>query len=115
MASGWDGRKGLEDIVKVSEITDVQSVIVGVTDGQKRTLPKNILAYARTNDVWELQRLYAVADYYINPTYEDNFPTTNIEALACGTSAITYCTGGSVEAIDLNSGCVVKVGDIQHI
>ena len=32
VASGWDSRKGLEDIVKVSEITDAQIVIVGVTD-----------------------------------------------------------------------------------
>ena len=42
----------------------------------------------------------------------DNFPTTNIESLACGTPVITYDTGGSPEAIDKNTGLVIKKGDI---
>ena len=46
----------------------------------------------------ELRRLYAVADAFLNPTYEDNFPTTNIEALACGAPVVTYRTGGSPES-----------------
>lgn len=63
----------------------------------------------------ELQRLYAVADYYINPTYEDNFPTTNIEALACGTPVITYRTGGSVEAADETTGIELEKGAYQSL
>ena len=115
VASGWDNRKGLHDIVRLAVTTNAQIVIVGITEEQKRSLPKNILAYTRTNDTCELQKLYAVADYYINPTYEDNFPTTNIEALACGTPVITYKTGGSIEAVDTSSGCVVDVGNCQGL
>jgi glycosyltransferase involved in cell wall biosynthesis len=47
----------------------------------------------------------------VNPNYVDNFPTTNIEALACGTPVITYKTGGSLEAIDEETGEVVPKGD----
>ena len=54
-----------------------------------------------------------MADVYINPTHKDNFPTTNIEALACGTPVITYNTGGSPEAIDANTGQVIEKGDIK--
>jgi putative colanic acid biosynthesis glycosyltransferase len=44
-------------------------------------------------------------------TLEDNFPTTNLESLACGTPVITFDTGGSKDAIDINTGRVVKKGD----
>lgn len=48
-----------------------------------------------------------------NPTYSDNFPTTNLEALACGTPVITYCTGGSPEAVDELTGAVVVQGNLE--
>lgn len=51
----------------------------------------------------------------INPTYEDNFPTVNIEALACGTPVITYRTGGSPEAVDELTGTVVEQGDVKAL
>ena len=34
-----------------------------------------------------------------NPTYEDNYPTVNLEAQACGTPVVTYKTGGSIESV----------------
>lgn len=46
---------------------------------------------------------------------EDTFPTTNIEALACGTQVITYRTGGSIESIDKSCGVVVDRGNIDGI
>ena len=51
----------------------------------------------------------------MNPTWEDNFPTTNLEALACGTPVITYRTGGSIEAIDDQTGTIVNPGDIENL
>lgn len=51
----------------------------------------------------------------INPTYGDNFPTVNIETLACGTPVITYRTGGSPEAVDENTGAVVEQGDLEGL
>ena len=49
-----------------------------------------------------------MANVFINPTLEDNFPTTNLEALACGTPVVTYRTGGSVESVDEKSGRIVE-------
>ena len=37
----------------------------------------------------ELAEIYSAADVYVNPTYCDTFPTTNLEALACGTPVVT--------------------------
>jgi putative colanic acid biosynthesis glycosyltransferase len=51
----------------------------------------------------------------VNLTYEDTFPTVNIEALSCGTPVITYRTGGSPECLDAECGSVVECGDIRTI
>ena len=73
--------------------------IVGLSAEQAKNLPKGIRGIQHTQNVHELAQLYSDADVLINPTYEDNFPTVNIEALACGTPVITYKTGGSPEAV----------------
>lgn len=114
VASIWDKRKGFEDFLKLADILDeqFQIVLVGLTDKQLNALPNNILGIKRTENLQELAQLYSASDVYINPTYSDNFPTTNIEALACGTPVITYYTGGSPEAISEESGIVVTKNDI---
>ena len=52
---------------------------------------------------------------YVNATLEDNFPTTNLEALACGTPVVTFDTGGSPESVDDTCGIVVPKGDIDGL
>ena len=117
VASKWTDRKGLSDIVQIRGLLgeDYQITLVGLTKKQCENLPHNINGIVRTNSVKELAGLYSSADVFINPTYEDNFPTTNIEALACGTPVVTYRTGGSPEAIDNQTGIVVEVGDINGV
>lgn len=94
---------------------DYEIILVGLTPEQKKALPENMIGITRTNNVNELRELYAIADVFLNPTYEDNFPTTNIESLASGTPIITYRTGGSPEALDKNTGVVISKGNIASI
>lgn len=117
VASTWDGRKGLRDFVKLSSLLpeEYRVVLVGLSQAQIEALPGNVTGIARTNNVQELAELYASAEVFCNPTYEDNFPTTNIEALACGTPVITYRTGGSPESLDETSGWVLEKRDVQGI
>ena len=89
--------------------------MVGLSAEQKKKLPTGIKGVQRTQSVHELVQLYSHADVLINPTYEDNFPTVNIEALACGTPVITYNTGVSPEAIDEKNGVVIEQGDIDAL
>lgn len=89
-------------------------VFVGMEKSQQHLLPKNnCIGVLRTNSPQELAEYYSAADVFINPTLEDNFPTTNIEALACGTPVITFQTGGSVESVDEKTGFVVPQGDLD--
>jgi len=117
VANVWQSSKGLDDIVMLSKVLgeNVTIVLVGLTDEQIKTLPGNIIGIPKTKNQQELVELYTMAAVFINPTYSDNFPTTNLEALACGTPVITYNTGGSPEAIDAQTGFVVNKGDIKML
>lgn len=111
-ASIWDSRKGLTDVIEVAnQLPEYQVVIVGISAKQAKTFPENIIGIQRTDSLEELVKIYSAADVLINPTYEDNFPTVNLEALACGTPVITYDTGGSSESITTLCGAVVNKGD----
>ena len=116
VALPWTKRKGLEDMLILSDALpsdQYQVMIVGLSDKQLKSLPAGIIGIQRTNNVQELAELYSLATVFVNPTYEDNFPTVNLEALACGTPVITYRTGGSPEAVDEETGIVVEKGDID--
>ena len=117
VANTWKRRKALEDFIKLSQHLglDYQIVLVGMNKEQSDNLPGNITAIARTESQAELAALYSAASVFVNPTYVDNFPTTNIEALACGTPVITYRTGGSPESIDENTGLVVEKGNVDGL
>lgn len=117
VAGIWSQRKGLEDFIELSKTlgADYQIILVGLTRKQKDQLPVEILGIERTESVEELAELYASSDVYINTTYEDTFPTTNLESLACGTPVITYNTGGSPESIDESTGIVVEQGNISKL
>ena len=115
--SVWETRKGLSDFIALRSLLDDQYVIllVGVNRKQKKHLPEGVIGIERTDNIHDLAAYYSRADVFVNPTYEDNFPTTNLEALACGTPVITYQTGGSPEAIDTTCGVVVPVGDVRAL
>lgn len=117
VASDWSPRKGLKDFIELGKHlnSEYQIVLVGLSREQIEQLPDNILGIERTESVEELAELYASCDVYVNPTYEDNFPTTNLESLACGTPVVTYKTGGSPEAIDELTGIVVEQGNIGKL
>lgn len=117
VTSMWEPRKGLQDFIKLSELLDEEYkiVLVGLSEKQKQQLPKDIMGITRTNNVDELIEIYNAADVFVNPTYEDNFPTTNLESLACGTPVITYDTGGSVESVNSSCGSIVDKGNIESV
>lgn len=116
VASVWDRRKGLKDYIKLSEKLDdnYRIVLVGLSEEQIKQLPENVIGISRTNNTKELAEIYTAADYFINLTYEDNYPTVNLEAQACGTPVISYRTGGSTESA-VKFGTVVEKGAVGEV
>lgn len=115
VANIWEDRKGLNDFILLRKLLPIEYhiILIGLSSSQIKKLPEGIEGLMRTNSIQELVSFYTKSDVYFNPTWEDNFPTTNLEALACGTPVITYRTGGSPEAINEHTGFVVKQGDLN--
>ena len=117
VSSTWAKSKGLDDFIQLASLLPKTYVIVlvGLTKQQKEELPNTIVGIERTDSVKELAELYTLASVFVNPTYEDNYPTTNLESLACGTPVLTYRTGGSVEAAGNEYGKIVDQGNVNQL
>lgn len=117
VASVWTEKKGFNYFIELAyRLNDsFKVVMVGVNQKQKKSLSKNILTITRTNNINELAEIYSTADIFINPTLEDTFPTTNLEAMACGTKLITFDTGGAKETLDYGDGILIKKCDLKSL
>lgn len=116
--NSWGKRKGSDYLLRLPSLlsNDECLVIVGLNSRQLNLLPKeHCVGVVHSNNIQELVALYSIADVFINPTLEDNFPTTNIEALACGTPIVTFRTGGSIECVNESTGLIVEQGDLEGL
>ena len=120
VAGEWTKRKGLDDFISLNKIIEkdyrnIKIVLVGLNKKQIKNLPRNILGLERTSSAIKLAEIYSAADVFFNPTYEDNYPTTNLESIACGTPVVTYDTGGSPEGVLKGNGEVIEKGNFRYI
>lgn len=105
VAFGWGRRKGLDVFVELARRLDKEKykvVLVGTDDNVDKLLPENIISIHRTQNQTELAKIYSAADVFANPTREENYPTVNMESVACGTPVVTFNTGGSPEILGRN-------------
>ncbi|SFK95296.1 Glycosyltransferase involved in cell wall bisynthesis [Lachnospiraceae bacterium KH1T2] len=117
VANPWRERKGFDEFMKLAaELDDnYRIVMIGLKKKQLEGLAWNIIGIEKTDSVEEMAQWYSTADVYLNMTFEDTFPTTNLEAMACGTPVITYNVGGSPESLTSRTGIVVDPGDINGV
>ena len=120
VASIWEKRKGFDDFLSLAdEISDEYVIVlVGLNDRQIKEVEnyRNIIPIKRTENQVDLATLYSLSYCLLNPTYEDNYPTVNIEALACNTRVVCYDTGGCVEqAKNKNVYLIKKQGKEENI
>lgn len=118
VASTWDERKGLDDYVKLAKMLsdEYRIVLVGLNKKQMKNLPDNVIGVARTENMNQLAEIYTVADLFVNLSYEENYPTVNLEAQACGTRVIAYDTGGTRETLNINNKeNLVSVGVLMEV
>ena len=118
VASIWLKEKGLGDFAALAAMCrdDERILLIGQMDATLRAaLPDTVITLPRTENAAQLAALYTFATVLVNPTWQDNYPTVNMEAIACGTPVITYRTGGSPEMIGAGTGYVAECGDIAAI
>lgn len=112
---GETKRKGIDYLLRLAHNLDEDMILI-LVGVKKMNVGKmeQIRFVPYISSISELVQWYNMADVFLNFTLEDNFPTVNIEALACGTPIITFQTGGSPEAIDANTGVIVEKGNIEE-
>ncbi len=117
VASIWSIHKGLGDFIKLSRMLgkNYQIILVGLTELQIHTLPSNIIGIKRTDNIQELVAFYSDADVFINPSIEESFGLTTIEAMACGTPTIVFSATASPELTIPVTGFIVAKGNIKGI
>lgn len=120
VANIWEKRKGLDDFLELSRLLiseNIVIILVGLSRAQKYLTKKykNIIGIERTENVNELVKIYSLSDVFINLTKEDNYPTVNIESIACGTPVITYDTGGCKEQVISTTGYCCKKNTVEEV
>ncbi len=118
VAFGWGKySKGLDVFIELDRVLDkrFQIVLIGTDTFVDKTLPDTIISIHKTHNQSELAKIYSAADLFINPTREENYPTVNMEAIACGTPVLTFQTGGSPEILDDTCGSVIPKDDFEAL
>lgn len=124
VAAIWDTRKGLQDFVKLRQMLDASYtiVLVGLSEKQASKLPGGILCIPRTNSKQELAEIYTAADVFVNPSKEETFGLTTLEAISCGTPTIVYKNTACEEVINhygngiaIDSSVLLLVDTIKKI
>jgi len=113
VASTWEKRKGLDDFLALAGMLDdsYRIVLVGLRPDQMQQLPANVLALPRTNSPQELAEIYSAADLFLNPSREETFGMTTLEAIACGTKAVVYQNTACQEIAEAFGGGAVPQGE----
>lgn len=117
IAYSWGKMKGLDVFLDLEKrlSKDYKIILVGTDTELDKKLPNSIISIHRTHSQEELVEIYSAADVFVNPTRQDTFPTTNIEALACGIPVVSFAAGGSPEIFDEKTGIVVEVDDVEGL
>ena len=109
-----DERKGGAIILKLSEkLKELQFVLVG-SDETKR-YNENVLMIKRTKDQDESAKWYSLADLFLICSKRENFPTTCLEALACGTPIVGIDEGGTKETASEPYGLFFKADSLDKM
>ena len=91
-----DVRKGGQMVLDLAKtMPDTQFVLVGA-DETKR-IEKNVQLISRTKNQDELAKWYSEANVFIICSKAENFPTTCVEALCCGTPVVGLDECGTKE------------------
>lgn len=117
VASTWSAQKGLPGLLALADRlgADYQVVLIGLTAQQLPHVPPNVLGLPRTANQTELAQWYTVADVFVNPTYEDTFPTVDMEAQSCGAPAAVYETDGCPETLVTGNSVLTAQGDLDGL
>lgn len=110
-ANTQDPRKGFkyfQEAMQHPDLADAEVIILGKGKAENFSdMPVKVHFLGKISDASQMVLAYNAADILVVPSLEDNLPNTIMEAMACGTPAVGFGTGGIPEMIGhLESGFV---------
>ena len=78
-------------------------------------IPKNMITVGYVSNQELLSEYYSLADLYVCVSLADTFPTTCLNALACGTKLLGFIAGGVPYSAPKEYGTYVTVGDVEAL
>lgn len=101
-------------LAKKMQKENLKFILIGA-DNLNETFSDNVIALGRTEDQKELAEYYSMADVFIICSKRENFPTTCLEALSCGTPIIGFDEGGTKETAPEGYGIFVPYGELNEL
>lgn len=104
-----DSEKGLSELLESLDMMDSDNIMLAcVGDGYVPDSKKQIDVrhYRSVSDAIWLKLLYSAADFLVQPSHQEAFPLTPIEALCCGTPVVITPVSGAKDMINEDNGVV---------
>ena len=113
-----DERKGAKYYIELAERLQTRKDISFVFVGYNRSdfvIPSNMRTTGFVSDQNLLAEYYSLADLYVCVSLADTFPTTCLNALACGTKVLGFNAGGVPYCAPKEFGTFVPVCDVDAL
>lgn len=108
------GGKWVLELSKRFKDKKIKFILIGIDDLSEKT-NDNVIIIGKTENQHELAEYYSMADLFVICSKRENFPTTCIEALSCGTNVIGFDEGGTRETAPEGYGIFVPYGDVDEL
>ena len=121
-ANTQDPRKGFhyfKEAIRLIQNThnDIEVLIFGKSGAASfDSFPSPVHYLGKITETAKMIDVYNAADLILVPSLEDNLPNTIMEAMACGTPAVGFETGGIPEMIDhLKNGFIATLKSSESL
>ena len=108
--------KGGDVVIEISKHfvqEDIHFVLVGAEKDE--VISENVHLVKKIFDQDELALWYSSADVFLICSKRENFPTTCLEAMCCGTPVVGLDSGGTKETVPAPYGTFCLPGDVEGI
>ena len=113
-ADTQDERKGMQYILDIIP-RNKNYLFISIGKEMDSISFNNFIQLGYINDRNMINEIYSLADLFVIPSLDDNFPTTVIEAFANSTPVIGFNQGGIPEQLANDSGIIVDIPSAHNL